>query len=96
MVIKAIADGRRDYYRKIERKIESYTYVNDDPVTETCTYLAGKTFPAGKLDYIPPGHWGCKSYLVPNLKTWTDNPSIDKVKLNKNMRKEATLWSMNV
>ena len=91
--IRSIADSRRDYYRTIEKKIESYTYRNDDPVTQTCTMLNGKTMPVDKLDFIPPGHWGCKSYLVPNLKVWKNNPKIDRIKLNKSMKKEVTLWT---
>ena len=39
----------------------------------------------------PPVHWGCKSYIVPNLKRWQDNPPVDKIVLTKEMKKEATL-----
>ena len=87
-VIQTVANARHDYWKTIEKKIESYTFLNDAPVTQICTYLNGKTMAANRLDHVPPEHWGCKSYLVPNLKAWKNNPKIDKLNLTKAMKKE--------
>lgn len=57
--------------------IESFTFTNEDPVSEICTELAGTTFAVGDPDldtYTPPLHHNCKSRLVPNLKDSPDNP----------------------
>lgn len=59
--------------------IESFTFVNDDPQSEICMDLAGKTFPANDPEserYFPPLHHNCQSYLVPNLKGRTGNPGV--------------------
>lgn len=51
--------------------LESFTFVNEDPVSEICTNLNGQTFsvsdPAAEAFY-PPLHHLCKSRLVPNEK----------------------------
>ena len=51
--------------------IESFTFTNEDPVSEICQNLAGQTFlatdPAAE-QYYPPLHHLCKSRLVPNGK----------------------------
>ncbi len=51
--------------------IESFTFTNEDPVSEICQALDGQTFAVGDPDldrYLPPLHHKCKSRLVPNLK----------------------------
>lgn len=51
--------------------VESFTFVNGDPVSEICKDLAGRTFSANDPEaerYFPPLHHNCKSFLVPNLK----------------------------
>lgn len=61
--------------------IESFTFVNEDPVSEICSELAGTTFAPGDPDldrYTPPLHHNCKSRLVPNLKGDSENPEIDR------------------
>lgn len=62
-------------------EIESFTFTNEDPVSEICQALAGTTFAVGDPDldqYSPPMHHNCKSRLVPNLKGDSDNPEIDR------------------
>lgn len=53
------------------REIESFTFVNDDPVSEICQNLNGQVFlptdPAAEA-YYPPLHHNCKSRIVPNLR----------------------------
>lgn len=61
--------------------IESFTFTNEDPVSEICQELAGTTFGVGDPDldrFTPPLHHNCKSRLVPNLKGDSDNPDIDR------------------
>lgn len=49
--------------------IESFTFTNEDPITEICQNLNGQTFSASDPDaeqFYPPLHHNCKSRLVPN------------------------------
>lgn len=62
-------------------EIESFTFTNEDPVSEICQELAGTTFAVTDPDldrYSPPLHHNCKSRLVPNLKGNSDNPDVDR------------------
>jgi SPP1 gp7 family putative phage head morphogenesis protein len=62
-------------------EIESFTFTNEDPISDICKELDGTTFAVGDPDldrYSPPLHHNCKSRLVPNLKTSKDNPEIDR------------------
>ena len=83
---KTVNISRRDFFDSIDKRIESYTYYNDEPVTDLCVYLAGKTFKAGN-EKVPPFHWGCDGYLVPNLKNWKDNPKADSINISAKMKK---------
>lgn len=52
-------------------EVESFTFVNGDPVSEICQDLAGTTFSKDDAEaerYFPPLHHNCKSYIVANLK----------------------------
>lgn len=60
-------------------EIESFTFVNGDPVSDICQSLAGKTFRKDDPEadrYFPPLHHNCKSYIVPNLVGADDNPPL--------------------
>lgn len=51
--------------------LESFTFVNEDPVSEICQNLNGQTFAANDPaaePFYPPLHHNCKSRLVPNEK----------------------------
>lgn len=78
--------GRTDTFKEIENKIESYTYHNDEPQTDFCNYLNGKTMKPSDLK-TPPFHWGCDGYIVPNLKRWKNNPNVDKIQITAKLRK---------
>lgn len=75
--------------------IESFTFTNEDPVSDICNELAGTTFAVGDPDldrYTPPMHHNCKSRLVPNLKGDEDNPETsDGVSLSKKALDAITL-----
>lgn len=61
--------------------IESFTFTNEDPVSEICQSLAGTTFAANDpaIDtYTPPLHHNCKSRLIPNIKGDKGNPDVTK------------------
>lgn len=50
--------------------VESFTFVNGDPVSDICQDLAGTTFSKDDAEaerYFPPLHHNCKSYIVANL-----------------------------
>lgn len=76
--------------------IESFTFTNEDPVSECCQELAGTTFAVNDPDldrYAPPLHHNCKSRLVPNLVGDDSNPDIDRggVSLSKSALSAITL-----
>ena len=81
-----VNQSRMDIYRQLEKKIESYTYYNDDPKTDFCQYLNFKTMKPSELK-TPPFHWGCDGYIVPNMRRWKNNPKVDKIKITAKMRK---------
>lgn len=52
-------------------EVESFTFLNPDPVSPICQDLAGTTFSKDDPEigrYTPPLHHNCKSYLVANYK----------------------------
>lgn len=60
--------------------IESFTFVNEDPISEICQELSGKTWAVGDPDldrYSPPLHHNCKSRIEPNEKGAKNNPEIE-------------------
>ena len=78
--------ARMDTFQTFEDSIESYTYRNDIPVTDFCTYLNGKTMKPTNLK-TPPFHWGCDGYIVPNMKSWKNNPKVDKIRITAKLKK---------
>jgi hypothetical protein len=61
--------------------IESFTFTNEDPVSEVCQELNGTTWAINDPDldrYSPPLHHNCKSRLEPNEKGADGNPDIDR------------------
>lgn len=60
--------------------IESFTFTNEDPISDICQELDGTTWAVGDSDidrYSPPLHHNCKSRLTPNEKGDDNNPEID-------------------
>jgi hypothetical protein len=65
---------------EVLEEIESFTFVNGDPVSPVCQELAGTTFAKDDPEaarYFPPLHHNCKSYIVANLVGGKRNPKID-------------------
>jgi hypothetical protein len=61
--------------------IDSFTFFNEDPVSEICQELDGTTWATNDPDldrYSPPLHHNCKSRLVPNEKGAEGNPDIQR------------------
>lgn len=61
--------------------IESFTFTNEDPVSDICQELDGTTWATNDPDvdrYSPPLHHNCKSRLMPNEKGAEGNPEIDR------------------
>lgn len=66
---------------EVLEQIESFTFVNGDPVSQICQDLAGRTFRKDDPDawrMQPPLHHNCKSYVIVNLVGDKDNPPIDE------------------
>lgn len=75
-VSKIVNESRSCFFfdPEVIEEIESFTFVNGDPVSPICQDLAGTVFSKDdpNMDrYSPPLHHNCKSYLVPNLKGTT-------------------------
>lgn len=74
--------------------VASFTFTNNDPVSEICQDLNGSVFEADDPEaerYFPPLHHNCKSFLVPNLKG-ADEPDITGLKpSSKDLEKFITL-----
>lgn len=88
---QVINDSRNALFfdEEVLEEIESFTFVNGDPVSPICQELAGTTFSAKDANadrYWPPLHFGCKSYIVPNLKGGK-NPEIGKLDPSKRAQK---------
>ena len=71
--------ARKDFFDEImkENEVESFTWVNPDPITSICKGLNGVTLPADHPDvntYWPPLHYNCKTYVVANTTQMKDNP----------------------
>lgn len=67
------------YNDEVFDEIESFTFVNGDPVSPICQALAGVTFDKNDPDldrYRPPLHHNCKSTLMANLKGRKGNDEI--------------------
>lgn len=61
--------------------IESFTFYNEDPISEICQELDGMTWAINDPDldrYTPPLHHNCKSRLMPNEKGADNNPEINR------------------
>lgn len=82
-VAEVTNQARLDFFFEPEvlDTIESFTFTNEDPISDICQELNGQTFAVGDPDldrYSPPLHHNCKSRLVPNLKGDKGNPNIDR------------------
>lgn len=95
--VASVANGVRMsvfFEPEVLSEIESFTFENNDPKSEICTALAGKTFSANDPnvdEYFPPLHHLCKSRMVANLKGM-DNPEISKkVDVSESAKKSITL-----
>ena len=72
--------ARKDFFDKMveSNEVESFTWVNPDPVSDICKGLNGITLPADHPDvktYWPPLHHNCKTYTVANTKQMKGNPT---------------------
>ena len=82
-VSNAVNQARMEWFFEPEvlDTIESFTFVNDDPVSAVCQELNGTTWAVGDPDidrYGPPMHHNCKSRLEPNEKGDDTNPEITR------------------
>ena len=64
---------------EVLEEIESFTFVNGDPVSPICQEMAGQTCSKADVEsqrLFPPLHHNCKSYLIVNLVGDKNNPPI--------------------
>lgn len=77
LVSKSLDQGRDNAYYDAGVEIIGWLYLNEDPVTEICNWLSGRTAKEGDPavdEFTPPNHWGCKSFTVPIM---ADEPQPD-------------------
>jgi hypothetical protein len=82
-VSTAVNQARLEWFFEPEvfDTIESFTFVNEDPISEICQELDGTTWAANDPDidrFSPPLHHNCKSRLAPNEKGAEGNPEITR------------------
>ena len=72
--------ARKDFFAEMVKtgEVESFTWINSDPVSEICKGLNGITLPSNHPDvdrFWPPLHHNCKTYVVSNTSTTKNNPT---------------------
>jgi hypothetical protein len=82
-VSMAVNQARMEWFFEPEvlETIESFTFYNEDPISEICNELDGTTWAVNDPDldrYSPPLHHNCKSRLQPNEKGADGNPDINR------------------
>lgn len=82
--------------------IESFTFTNEDPVSEICQNLNGQTFLStdpNAEQFYPPLHHNCKSRIVPNAPGEAQVTGIsivaDSVEERARLEKQITLCDHN-
>jgi hypothetical protein len=91
-------DTQRNYYSnpQVLNEVESFTFMNSDPVSAICQKLVGTTVAADDYAALseiqPPLHHNCKSWLRANLKTTKGTPEITGMPtITKKERESITL-----
>lgn len=79
---QALNEARMEFFfdKEVFDSIESFTFVNEDPVSKICKYLDGTTLAAQDPQVsrlATPLHHNCKSRWVPNIKGDKGNPEIE-------------------
>lgn len=78
----------------VEEEIEAYEFVNEDPVSQICTDLAGTVFAKDDPDlyrYWPPLHFNCKSWIRAILKGNIGNKTISDLKDSVTKKGESSI-----
>lgn len=95
VVNNQITSSSEQYEKETGDSILSYTFVAvlDKDTTQICSELHEHTFSADDpklLEFSPPLHWNCRSYLQVNTASTKDNPEIDKQpKLSKKAQSQV-------
>jgi len=88
-------ETRMDFFDENMDELESFTFYNQDPVSEICQELNGATFRSDDPDlerYTPPLHHNCKSVMIPNLKGDKNNPTVTGLpSISADAKKSITL-----
>ncbi len=69
---RLVNESRNAFFfdEEVISQIESFTFINGDPVSPICQDLAGQTMSSDDVEsqrLFPPLHYNCKSYLSANL-----------------------------
>lgn len=98
LLAQIVRQTEKTFYfdEQVADEIESFTFTNDDPVSDICQALEGTVLAADDPDldtYWTPLHHNCKSRWSPNLKGDKSNPEVDVngVSLSKKALDSITL-----
>ena len=81
---KVINTARQQSFDQHFDEIVTYTYYNPSPKADICVYLAGKTVNKDDPGLLqPPLHYNCSTVLLPNLSTFKNNPTAQKLAPNQ-------------
>lgn len=78
---RVVNEARNAFFfdEEVLQEVDSFTFMNGDPVAPICQELAGQTMSKNDVEaqrLFPPLHHNCKSYLSVNLTGDKDNPPI--------------------
>lgn len=94
-VVQAMNFGEMEYYRLIEDELWGFRFANDEPVTEICRSLVGKTYPktSSEMDIVqPPLHFRCDSFFIPIYKSESpEKPDFDNFIPSEQILKQKTI-----
>ena len=94
-VVQAMNFGEMQYYATIKDELWGFRFANDEPVTEICRSLVGKTYAkdSGEMDMIqPPLHFRCDSFFIPVYKSESpERPEFDNFIPSDRILKQKTI-----
>lgn len=94
-IVQAMNYGEMEYYNSIKNDLWGFLFANDEPVTQICKSLVGKTYQDGSsaMDVVqPPLHGRCDSFFIPIYKSeFETKPELDNFIPSDEILKQKTI-----
>lgn len=94
-IVQAMNYSEMQYYKSIENDLWGFRFANDEPVTQICKSLVGKTYKDGSsaMDIVqPPLHGRCDSFFIPIYKSdFATAPELDNFIPSDEILKQKTI-----